>query len=614
MKINITHWMRDLPVQKKIIFGYGLSLGIAIAGIVIGIVIADQRKQQADVKIKDALEELDIITNLQVDLLQTFVGQKQLGASLNDPVRLQKYYLELQDRHKHFWLIWQEFKETEGSTKGHEGIDLDDEVEAIQSFLKKHEGVPEAYIQTLDQLLLVSDPNTIKPEELVRLKASLSQLEESELIGKIDTFADELPMLTDLVNKEYAEAQLAISSSHTFRLWIIGISMTTSAVIALILSFLTSRAIAQPIRSLTDITQQAIHESNFKLQAPVISGDEIGTLALSFNQLIAAIEKLLDQKQEYSQNLEIKINERTQELNDKNIQLQELIEKLHSTQVQMIQSEKMSSLGQLVAGVAHEINNPVNFIHGNLTHVQEYTANLLGFINLYQEYYPNPNPEIIREAEEIDLEFLQEDMPKILSSMQIGTDRIREIVVSLRNFSRTDQAGSKFVNIHEGIDSTILILQYRLKAKSENTEIKVVRNYANLPLVECYPGQLNQVFMNILANAIDALEESNAKLTYQEILDHPQNIEISTSMVDAQWIQITIADNGIGMSETTRKQIFDPFFTTKHVGKGTGMGMAISHQIITEKHGGKLECHSTIGEGTQFIVQIPVQQLVHNVV
>jgi two-component system, NtrC family, sensor kinase len=196
--------------------------------------------------------------------------------------------------------------------------------------------------------------------------------------------------------------------------------------------------------------------------------------------------------------------------------------------------------------------------------------------------------------------------------MQIGTDRIREIVVSLRNFSRTDQADSKSVNIHEGIDSTILILQYRLKAKPENPEIKVIRNYADLPLVECYPGQLNQVFMNILANAIEALEESNAKLTYEEIEEHPNQIEINTSIIDSQWVQIEIVDNGSGMSEITKKKIFDPFFTTKTIGKGTGMGMAISHQIITEKHNGKLECISTIGEGTQFIIQIPVKRVFKN--
>jgi methyl-accepting chemotaxis protein len=416
IQARIRNWLNRLQIQKKITLGYGLSLGIAIAGTGLGIVLADQQHQQAETKRKDANAELEIITNLQVELLQTSLSQKYVKESLTDPVRLQKYYPDLQRHYKYFQQNWQKFKETEGGTKGQNDIERDGEIEAVESFLKKYEGVPEAYIQVLDRLPLISNPNAITPEELIRLREVLNQLEQSKISEGIHDFTDELPSLTAVTDEEYEEAQLAVASSQTLRLWVIGISMAASAAIALILSLLTSRAIARPIRSLTDITQQALHESNFKLQAPVISGDEIGTLAISFNQLIAAIEKLLDQKQEYSQNLEIKINERTQELNDKNIQLQELVEKLHSTQVQMIQSEKMSSLGQLVAGVAHEINNPVNFIHGNLTHVQEYTANLLNFISLYQEYYPNLHPEIAREAKEIDLEFLQEDMPKILLS------------------------------------------------------------------------------------------------------------------------------------------------------------------------------------------------------
>jgi len=316
------------------------------------------------------------------------------------------------------------------------------------------------------------------------------------------------------------------------------------------------------------------------------------------------------QLQDYSQALELKVAGRTQELTDKNIQLQQLLEALHSTQVQMVQNEKMSSLGQLVAGVAHEINNPVNFIHGNLTYMQEYVCNLLNFVQLYQRYYPTPIAEIEREAEAMDLEFLQADLPKLLNSMQMGTDRIREIVVSLRNFSRLDEAEFKSVNIHEGIDSTLLILQHRLKAKPKRPEIKVTLDYGELPLVECYPGAINQVLMNILMNAIDALEEFHTKRTYQEIKDHLSQIKICTSMIDSKWVKVAIADNGSGIPEAIQQQVFNPFFTTKPIGKGTGMGLAISYQIITEKHGGRLECLSTVGVGTELIIQIPVKQLV----
>ncbi|MDZ7962837.1 MAG: MASE1 domain-containing protein [Aulosira sp. DedQUE10] len=296
--------------------------------------------------------------------------------------------------------------------------------------------------------------------------------------------------------------------------------------------------------------------------------------------------------------LELRVEQRTSEL-------MQTLQELQTTQAQLVQKEKMSSLGQLVAGVAHEINNPVNFIHGNLAHVQEYTKNLLAFVELQQQYNLNPAPQILTAAEDLDLEFLQEDLPKMLSSMKLGTERIRQIVLSLRNFSRIDEAEYKAVDIHAGIDSTLMILQHRLKATSQRPEIEVIKDYGILPLVECYAGQLNQVFMNILVNAIDALEE-------RKIQNAPHQITIRTDVIDATWLEIAIADNGIGIPSNIQQRIFDPFFTTKPIGKGTGMGMSISYQIITENHNGKLDCRSNPNEGTEFIIQIPLQQRVHS--
>ena len=311
-----------------------------------------------------------------------------------------------------------------------------------------------------------------------------------------------------------------------------------------------------------------------------------------------------------------------EELREKAEQLEQAMNQLKQAQSQLVQAEKMSSLGQLVAGVAHEINNPINFIYGNLTHINDYTKSLFHILNQYQQYYPEPVPEIKAEMDSHELHFVAEDLPKLLDSMSLGTNRILQVIVSLRNFSRLDEAQKKAVNLHEGIDSTLLILQNRLKARGKYPGVEVVKEYGKLPLVECYAGQLNQVFMNIISNAIDAvtsrftndaLEIETGKLIindgkdYQSLLVKP-SISIRTEVVGKEWVRIAIVDNGTGMTEDVRQKVFDPFFTTKPIGAGTGLGLSISYQIVVEKHGGNLTCISTPKQGTKFIIEIPIQQ------
>lgn len=352
--------------------------------------------------------------------------------------------------------------------------------------------------------------------------------------------------------------------------------------------------------SIPIIFMTAVSDADSKEKGFVLGAVDYITKPFQEKEMLARVKTHLQLRQ-LTKNLEQRVAEQTADLETAFSQLQQ-------SQIQLVHTEKMSALGNLVAGVAHEINNPLGFIAGNLEPAQDYIKDLFQVIALYQKELPYPSATLQAFLDEIDLEYLQEDLPKLIDSMQEGVDRIHTISTSLRTFSRSDCDRSIPCNIHDGIDSTILILKHRLKANECRPEIQVITDYGDLPQVECFAGQLNQVFMNLLANAIDALEESNQGRSFAQIKANPNQITVKTQLSESQAV-IRIQDNGIGMTDAVKQKIFEHLFTTKGVGQGTGLGLAIARQIVVQKHSGTLEVNSTLGRGTEFVISIPVKDL-----
>ncbi len=429
------------------------------------------------------------------------------------------------------------------------------------------------------EAIVSSDQTRIRAVYPVQLPGKPGELRSSN-VGVIILDYD----LQQLVQRSIADA---LNQSTE----LIGILTLLCIVVGILLDQIVTRRAKQLV-----LGSEKFAQGELNTRVELQGSDELAQIATAFDRMAATIQEDTETLQASQRQFKVQAQ-----------QLEAALQELKQAQTQLIQTEKMSGLGKMVAGVAHEINNPVNFIHGNLQFANQYANGLLDLVDLYQNSYPQPSPAIQDKIDALDLDFLTKDFKKTLQSMEVGTTRIREIVLSLRNFSRLDEAEYKEVNIHDGLDSTLLILQHRLKLGDRCPDIEIIKNYGELPLVKCYPGQLNQVFMNILANAIDALEEGARRPRSAGQAKLNPKIQIHTDRIQSNRIKVSISDNGSGIIESTQAKLFDPFFTTKPVGKGTGLGLSISHQIVTERHQGKLYFQSEPGKGTEFVVEIPVQ-------
>jgi signal transduction histidine kinase len=560
VKIWATGVLPRASIRLKIGIGYGLAVGIAILGTTAGLAIGEHHQRQALTQLKHAHQQEHLLKDLQTTVLQARSHSSRFAVVLGNSIWL-RYEKErfVQSINQAKQLL----SETEQFVNNSDNEAAD--TKQLRDLLKTYAITIEAYGNVTESLLQQTEPWTLRQDEILAAQQLLLTNSGGEVASTLDHLSEKLNQLIDAAQDQDQQAAISLERASSLRARIIVGSMLLSIAIAAVLALYTSHAIAQPIRSVTRVAQQVTEEANFTLRAPVTTRDEVGVLAISLNQLIE------------------RIGVYTQELKQ--------------AEAQLIQTEKMSSLGAMVAGVAHEINNPVNFIYGNLQYTSEYVQDLLSLLHLYQQDYPEPTPAIQDHLEAIDLDFLAEDLPKVLSSMKGGAERIREIVLSLRNFSRLDETGVKPVNLHEGIDNTLIILNSRL-----HHGIEVIKQYGDLPLVECSPALLNQVFMNLLCNAIDALELGTGKDSH---LTPIPTIWIHTEALDQNWVVIKIADNGSGIPVAIQDRIFDPFFTTKEPGKGTGLGLAISYQIITQ-HQGKIEVISVPGKGAEFVITLPV--------
>lgn len=540
-----TRFLSRLGIRQKICLGYALSLSVAVLGTLSGFALGEYYDRQATQRKIMAHDEHQRLDDLRSTILESNPLQ-EYAAALNYPAAFEQARIRGLERIQRVRSLLTQVRQSA----------MQSLIVPYATTLYNYEHTFENMARPYEDLLRGIEVDSRSPEAASIARQRLAQLSASSQFTRLLEFADELRNLVAAAEKQEEMAILEVQDCERLRIEIAVLSMGLSGAIALGLALYISGAIARPLQEVTRVARKVAQDSDFSLRATVTTEDETGILATTLNQLIQRVSELLEEQKRDT--------------------------------IRQVQTEKLSSLGQLVAGVAHEINNPVNFISGNLVPVQHYVEDLLTLIEAYESGASKAEVEEL-EAE-IDLEFVREDLPKILQSMTTGVDRVQEIALSLKSFARSDSVVPHRVNLHECLDSTLMILSHRLKIG-----ITVIRNYGDIPTIEGYSGSLYQVFMNLLSNAIDALQ------------DHPEpKIEISTEWLE-NTVQIRVADNGKGIPTEYLEQIFEAFFTTKPIGIGTGLGLSITQQIVVEKHGGRLSCTSEEGKGTTFVVDLPVE-------
>jgi len=606
--ISLLQISNNWSIAQKITYSYIVTVGITCIGTTSGLLLAYNYETYAHKQLILAYEQQALLKELENGVTRVRLHPQRLVTVVDNSIWLEFEKNRFLDGISQ---VQQKTSELDKFVKFYKNDllinsqDIDRLLRSYERNIEIYNKIVKDFWQQIEAKNSLSKNNKNYQQQILNF---LNQEKQTNIPVQFEQLSDELTRLIGHAELQKQHANTSFDNAQKLQVKVIVGSVVVSVAIAAILALYTTNLITYPLQVVTNVAQKITQESNFQLKVDVTTKDEVGILAGSLNQLVEWVGDYTQELELARQTLEQRVEERTQELElarqtleqrveERTQELQKILQDLQETQGQLIQTEKMSSLGQMVAGIAHEINNPVSFIYGNIQHANDYVKDLLALVNLYQQQYPEPSYIIAEKIEDIDLAFISQDLSNLLSSMKMGAQRIREIVLSLRNFSRLDEAEMKEVNIHEGIDNTLLILNHKL-----TSDITVIKNYHNLPLIECYPAQINQVFMNVISNAIDALLEQNNNKDKQIIIE--------THKVHDNCIKISIKDNGHGIPLAIQPKLFDPFFTTKPVGKGTGLGLSICYQIV-EKHQGKIEVISEVGQGTEFAIALPIKKTVN---